>query len=271
MEKSKLTEKNQTSAALQSYKDLCTQFYDIDKPDAPEVPLAYYRQLIERIGGPVLEAMCGSGRFLVPLLKGGADVDGVDASPEMLAACHKKCAKAKLSPAIYQQFLHQLDLPRRYRLVLITAGSFSLISDSVEATQSLRGLFECLEPGGEILIEGCTRQNRPGIERFQSGGRWSGRWVTRADGARIVFSDLSTFDAARDVVESIMKYELFDGSRLLMTEAEYMELKLYDAEELLSLVSSAGFADAKALSPTDFGAPRADDPMIAVSAQKPLN
>lgn len=235
------------------------------------MPLAHYRRLIARVGGPVLEAMCGSGRFLVPLLKDGTDVDGVDASPEMLAACNKRCAREKLSPAVYQQFLHQLDLPRRYRLILVTAGSFSLISDPLEAAQSLKGLFACLEPGGEILIEGCTPQNRPGIERFQDGGRWSGRWVTRPDGARIVFSDLSTFDAERDVVESIMKYELFDGSRLLMTEAEYMELKLYDAEDLLALVSSAGFVDAKALSPTDFGAPRATDPMIAVSAQKPLN
>ena len=79
--------------------DLCTQFYDIDKPEAPAGPLRYYRQLIERRGGPVLEAMCGSGRFLVPLAMDGIDIDGVDASPEMLAACKKKCDEAKLDPA----------------------------------------------------------------------------------------------------------------------------------------------------------------------------
>lgn len=257
-------------ASLQSYMDLCTEFYDIDKPDAPPVPLAYYRNLIARTGGPVLEAMCGSGRFLLPLLGDGIDIDGLDASPQMLRACDEKLKAAGLETTIYRQFLHQLDVTRDYNLALITAGSFSLISDPDDALESLRRIHDCLSPGGEILIEACTSQNRPGIERFQGGGRWSGKWVTREDGSRIVFSDLSTFDPERNVVESIMKYELFAGSELLKTEMEFMELKLHDPESLAASVIAAGFQEPACLSPTDFGEPRPDDPMVAIHARKPL-
>ena len=46
-----------------------------------------------RAHGPVLEVMCGSGRFLVPLAAAGIDIDGIDASEDMLAACARKCAE----------------------------------------------------------------------------------------------------------------------------------------------------------------------------------
>ena len=47
--------------------------------------LAYYRGAVERFGQPALDLACGAGRLLVPLLAGGLDVDGVDASADMLA------------------------------------------------------------------------------------------------------------------------------------------------------------------------------------------
>ena len=42
--------------------------------------------------------MCGSGRFLIPLLKRGFDIDGVDASPHMLQACRDHCQRLGLTP-----------------------------------------------------------------------------------------------------------------------------------------------------------------------------
>ena len=61
--------------------------------------------------------MCGSGRFLLPLLEAGVDIDGVDASPHMLAACAAKCAERGLRASLHEQSLHALDLPRRYRFI----------------------------------------------------------------------------------------------------------------------------------------------------------
>lgn len=106
------------------YKALLTEAYDLDKPEAPPGELAYYRQHIRACGEPVLEAMCGSGRFLVPLLEAGIDVDGVDASPDMLVACGARCADRGLEARTYEQFLHELDVPaavpadlRRWRVL----------------------------------------------------------------------------------------------------------------------------------------------------------
>ena len=47
-----------------TYLKLCTQVYDLSKPTPPEEAYAFYRSYIEATRGPILEPMCGSGRFL---------------------------------------------------------------------------------------------------------------------------------------------------------------------------------------------------------------
>ncbi len=44
----------------------------------------YYRELARRVGGPVLELACGTGRLTIPIAADGHEVVGLDASPAML-------------------------------------------------------------------------------------------------------------------------------------------------------------------------------------------
>jgi hypothetical protein len=60
---------------IDNYKKLCTRFYDIDHPSPPPEEFAVYYDALSEVHGPILEPMCGSGRFLVPLLKHGCDLD----------------------------------------------------------------------------------------------------------------------------------------------------------------------------------------------------
>ena len=56
---------------INNYKKLCSEYYDLDKPSAPTEALEYYHKEALRANGPVLEPMCGTGRFLIPLLERG--------------------------------------------------------------------------------------------------------------------------------------------------------------------------------------------------------
>ena len=95
---------------MNSYQTLCTEFYDIDKPNAPEEALNFYLHYAENAAGPIIELMSGSGRFLIPLLERQYDIDGLDASSYMLHACQKSCRKKGLTPTLYEQFLDRLEL-----------------------------------------------------------------------------------------------------------------------------------------------------------------
>jgi hypothetical protein len=221
---------------MSSYGKLCTEFYDLDKPSPPPEALAFYRAYAQRSGGRMLEPMCGSGRFLLSLLAEGHSIDGMDASPHMLAACRERGRRLGLAPTLYEQSLPHLRLAERYGLVMIPAGSFCLLTDAAEATAALECLHEHLTTEGTMVLE---------IERLVpfTSQPWEGRWVERPeDGARIVFSSLSRYAEQSRTVQSIHRYDLVRDGQHLETEWEELSVRLYEADEFTRLLETTGFS-----------------------------
>ena len=226
---------------LNSYRKLCTEFYDTDKPTAPADALAFYRRYAEEADGPILEPMCGSGRFLVPLAEAGFDIDGSDASPDMLDACRRKCETLGLVPHLSEQFLDRLDVSRRYALIFIPSGSFGLITDPQSARESLRRIHDAMLPGAKFVFEVPFRTLTESCS-----WPWGGRWIDRADGARLIISWMGRYDADERVSHSINRYELVKDGKLMDTEFEYFDLRSYDCAEISALLQEANFTEIKA-------------------------
>lgn len=71
-----------------------------------EEDVSFWLQLAKDVDGPVLELGCGTGRLLLPLLKLGIDVCGLDNNFEMLSYF-----KLHLSPQLHHQLkIFQADL-----------------------------------------------------------------------------------------------------------------------------------------------------------------
>lgn len=227
---------------MHSYLNLCTQMYDLDKPDAPEDALAFYQRYAEAARGPILEPMCGSGRFLVPLAQRGFDIDGADASPHMLAACRDKLARHGLNANVYEQFVHELDLPRKYRLVFIAAGSFSLLIDPGQVRDGLRRIAALTLPGGTFVVE--VEAHKP---REHESWPWGGKWIDRPDGAKIVINWLGRYDADQCIAYNIHRYDLIRDNQLLVSEFEDFNLRFYGVDEFTKLLEEAGFARVRAI------------------------
>ena len=231
---------------MSSYGSLCTEFYDIDKPAPPPDAFDFYLAEAERAGGPILEPMCGSGRFLLPLLARGFDIVGSDASADMLAACRTRARSLGLVPALEEQRLEALTADRSYQLVFIPSGSFCLITNEVQALAGLVRVRELLAPTGRFIVEVELRDRaRPS----ELSGTWGGRWVTRADGAKIVLSWLSQYVAPSGISSALHRYDLVKEGRLLAQEFEDFELKLYELSEFRELLLRAGFTRIQALTP----------------------
>ena len=131
---------------MTSYQKLCTEFYDIDKPRPSKDALDFYLGYATEACGPILEPMCGSGRFLMPLLELGLDIEGVDASPQMLQACRNRCTKRGLTPILYEQFIESITLSKQYNLVIIPASSFCLVTGQEDVEESLRRIHALMNP-----------------------------------------------------------------------------------------------------------------------------
>jgi SAM-dependent methyltransferase len=69
------------------YGRLAAEVYELDKPVGSSFPgLRYYTRQLAGVTGRILEPATGTGRVLVPLLEAGFAVEGLDVSPDMLAA-----------------------------------------------------------------------------------------------------------------------------------------------------------------------------------------
>ena len=121
--------------------------------------------------GPVLDAACGTGRYMEHLLAAGRDVVGMDASPEMLAA-----ARAKLPGADLREGTLIPEYPH-------------LASDYVEAFGAA-GLTvsHCLEPRLDAAQARAQCQGRPrgrvraGADGAAGRNRVGGRGLARGCG-----------------------------------------------------------------------------------------
>ncbi len=118
--------------------------------DGPEI--AYFQSQIERNGQPALDAGCGTGRLLIPFLRAGLDVDGCDVSPDMLSLCREKAEREGLRPRLYQQALHELDLPRAYQTIVV-GGALGIGVRRQRDFLALQRFYHHLNPGGVLLLD----------------------------------------------------------------------------------------------------------------------
>jgi SAM-dependent methyltransferase len=230
------------------YKRLLTEAYDLDKPDAPALELAWYRSYVDAApaGAPVLEVMCGSGRFLLPMLAEGVDVDGVDASSDMLEAARRHAAERGLDVhyRLHEQAAEDLSLPRRYGFAFCSSGSFGLLPNAAVAGLALRRMHDHLVPGGSVLV---VAENPSGAGRA---GAWTGRFWRRPDDHTIAMRFVTAYDEGQRLETGIGVYELFDPSgALVTTEANNWVRRFWEPEELRDAMTAAGFVDVETIEP----------------------
>jgi ubiquinone/menaquinone biosynthesis C-methylase UbiE len=120
------------------YRGLAAECYDLWFGEEPFWDQAFFYQRLCRNGGVALEIACGTGRLLVPLLRDGLSVEGVDASAEMLEICRHKATQVGVTPILYQQLMQDLELDRQYRSIFIPACSFQILAEREEAFEALR-------------------------------------------------------------------------------------------------------------------------------------
>ncbi|MBU8856968.1 MULTISPECIES: class I SAM-dependent methyltransferase [unclassified Micromonospora] len=102
-------------------------------------------------GGPVLELAVGTGRVALPLAARGLAVEGVEASPEMVAHLRAKPGGADMNVTIGD--MADVPVAGPYRLVFLVFNTlFNLVSEERQAA-CFRNVARVLAPGGAFVIE----------------------------------------------------------------------------------------------------------------------
>jgi SAM-dependent methyltransferase len=228
---------------LDTYLSLCTEVYELSKPNPPEDAYAFYRDYAIKANGHILEPMCGTGRFLLPMLEEDLNVHGFDASDHMLEVLHAKAKTKNLEPTVWKGFIEDLKRPEKYNLIFIPSGSFCLITNLIAVKSALKAIYDHLSDDGIFLFEAET------LEAVPPQGIWTGSLWPKADGQKIILSGFSTLQ--EDICKSLCKYELIEAGKIIHTEIEELKVRMYQPDQLTEILKAAGFKHIRILKAFD--------------------
>lgn len=187
--------------------------------DAPELNL--YRK---HLRSPVLDAGCGAGRLLVPLQREGFDVDGCDASADMIERCRRRAPDA----ALWVSTLHDLDPPRRYASI-VCSGVLGLGTSREQDTRALKRLHDALLPGGTLVL---VNDEQP--------FRWQVReWNEPSGGAISLRTRVDAVEQDDHCVHMTIRAEACDGR----CEEHTLTMRFWYHDELVPLLRDVGFVN----------------------------
>lgn len=179
--------------------------YEILHEKAPQDELDFYVSYAEK-GDKILEALCGSGRFLVPFMEYGFDIWGTDFSSEMLNKLKKKAPNAK----VLQADILEYPFNDRFDYIFISSASVSLFTDMDLWRKVLRKIKEMLTLKGKFVFAVDTVADRcPDDNTYKLSVS-----VKTEEGFELTLKSKNYYDEQSQTQFSPGIYELYNGTEL---------------------------------------------------------
>jgi SAM-dependent methyltransferase len=158
----------------------------------------YYRRLARQIGGPVLDLGCGTGRLLLPLVRDGIEVVGVDAAAPMLrrlrARLERLPAAARERATVVAADFRRLSLGRRFPLVVCAFNTFMHLYEQRDVEELLAVVRAHLAPRGLFAFD-VMNPDLAWLSRDDS-RRWARtRFRHPTTGERMIYETNLVYDA----------------------------------------------------------------------------
>lgn len=133
------------------------EFYDHVVPYRERQDVAFFVEMAQASGGPVLEVGCGTGRVLIPTARAGFEITGLDLSPSMLAICRASLAAepeaVQARAQLVEADMRAFDLGREFALITIPFRPFQHLTSVEDQIACLTTLRRHLAPGGRLVLD----------------------------------------------------------------------------------------------------------------------
>lgn len=224
---------------MQDYTGLAAIAWQLFSGEEPGRDHDFFQRIIAQRSGPALDVGCGTGRLLLPYLAAGLEVEGVEPSADMIALCRQRAQSRGLNPVLYEQTMQAMNLPRRYRTIIVPCGTIQLVTEREEEWEALRRLYAHLEPGGVLIL---TAFNETRICEAPLG-----EWRHRATEALPDGTTLSkhgmilAYNLLEQTSEQRVRYQRYRGEELLEEQVCDAPERWYGKHELTLMLEKVGF------------------------------
>jgi hypothetical protein len=191
-----------------------------------------------------------------------------------LDVCRQKALQAGLRPVLFQQQMENLDLPHRYRTIIVPSSSFQLVTDVHAAAEAMRRFFQHLELGGTLVIpfmllgppHGDARDAKDEWRLIQEAAR-------PEDGATVRRWMKANYDVPNQLEHTQDRYEVIRGEEIVSAEyhARSDATRWYTQQQAADLFSVAGFTDVHMVSEFTDQPATAEDTIFSVFGVRPVD
>jgi len=163
----------------------------------------FYCTLADERGGPILDLGCGTGRLMLPLLRAGHVVVGVDQAPAMVARAAARIARvaprSRRRALLLRGDLRALPVARRFQFAIAAFHTIQHLASDRELGAFFAGVARTLRPGGWLAFDTFAPNaqflRRANRANAASGRRWARvRFTHPTTGRRTEYSESFRLD-----------------------------------------------------------------------------
>lgn len=202
--------------------------------------LPFFRRLMLRLGGPVLDMGCGTGSLTMDLAGAGITVVGVDNSPYMLDVARSKLDRLPPSEKERVQLAEgdmlNYEAPSLFNSILIARGSFGHLMNTEDQLRCLANMRKLLDVGGKLVLDLYP----PALD-FLQGGTSIGKSVAVDGDLNLLRTVHTRCDINTQRCSYTIIYEQFKGGVLLERVLEESSTSLLFPREALLLLRQCGY------------------------------
>ena len=168
-----------------------SEFYDHIVPFKNRQDINFYVDAAKSVNGEVLEIGCGTGRVLIPTVRAGVRILGLEASGSMLSMCRKNLSKEPVEVQsrvidLIEGDMRQFNLNRKFNLITIPFHPFCHLLTTEDQLRCLTTINHHLNNGGKLVFDLYTPALKHLIEERYLVEFWKEPEFTMPDGRRVV-------------------------------------------------------------------------------------
>src|SRR5215468_29798 len=228
------------------YREISAKYYDeayATKEDL--VDRDFYVELAKRVGGPVLELACGTGRILLPIAREGIAIHGVDLSGAMLNVLRNNLKRepkdVRELVSVVEGDMRNFRSNRQYPLVIIPFRPLQHMYTVEDQLAALNTAAFHLEEDGVLAFDVFF----PRFTSIESGiGEESLEleWPMKSEAGTIVrrYVKKESVDKINQNFTATFIFRTYKAGKLVKEETEPLKMSFYTYPHLRALFLLAG-------------------------------
>lgn len=228
---------------VREYWATAAEYYDLFHSSRQE-DVDFWTGIADRIGGPVLEIGCGTGRVGLEIVRHGNELCGIDQSEDILNIFRRKLAaqpeEVQSRVELHQWDMRTFQLDRQFPLAIIPFRPLQHMLTLDDQIATLANARRHIKTGGFLGFDVffpnfAAFEQRDGVEKFERD------WVNESGNTVKRFFLRHRVDRVNQVIYGSFIFRTYDGDTLVSEEISPLDMSFYTYPHLRLLLKLTGF------------------------------